>query len=177
MRKKVNMKKYVNFFKEICIYIIVIIIVLLIRQYLVALVKVNGNSMFDTLHNKDIMILNKIIYRLNDIERFDIVVIKEDDEYLIKRVIGLPGETLEIKDNVLYINGKKVEQKFYHKKTDDFYIKDLNSNKIPKNTYFVLGDNRTDSLDSRILGFIPRSKILGRARYTILPFSRFGIKK
>lgn len=171
------MKKLTSFFKEAGIYVIIIIAVLLIRLYVVALVRVNGSSMIDTLHDKDIMILDKISYRFHEIKRFDIVVIKENDEYLIKRVIGLPGERLEYKDNTLYINGKKIKENFSHKKTDDFYIKDLDSNQIPEDCYFVLGDNRINSMDSRIIGFIPKEDIIGKTSFTILPFNRFGVKK
>ena len=83
--------------KDIIIYLSIIIIAVLIRTYVVALVRVNGTSMYPTLENKDFMILNKINYRFNDIKRFDIVVIKEEKEYLIKRVIGLPGDKIEYK--------------------------------------------------------------------------------
>lgn len=163
--------------KDVIIYFGIIIIAVLIRTYVVALVKVNGTSMNPTLENKDFMILNKINYRFNDIKRFDIVVIKEEKEYLIKRVIGLPGDKIEYKDNKLYVNGKYVEEKFEHKRTNDFTLDELKSKTVPKNTYFVLGDNRTNSMDSRIIGFIPENRIVGKTSLTILPFNRIGNKK
>ena len=168
------MKK--NTIKEIIIYGLILILVILFKTFFFSLIKVNGTSMINTLHNKDIMILNKINYIFNEIERFDIVVIEEDNDYIIKRVIGLPGENVEYINNVLYINGKKVKENFSHKYTDDYSLSELNIKKIPKNYYFVLGDNRKNSMDSRILGLIPKNKILGKAKYTIFPFSRFGSK-
>ncbi len=170
------MKKFKWFMKEVGIYILVIVVVILFRCYVAALIKVNGTSMMDTLHNKDIMILDKISYHFRKIKRFDIVVIDLDNEFIIKRVIGLPGEHIEYKDDTLYVNGKKIEEDFYHKKTDDFSLEDLDSTEVPEDCYFVLGDNRQNSMDSRIIGFIPKDKIMGLTSFTILPFSRFGFK-
>ena len=163
--------------REVVIYILILLLVILCRTFVFSLIKVNGSSMINTLHNKDIMILNKIYYKYNDIKRFDIVVIDDEKDYIIKRVIGLPGETVEYIDNELYINGKKIKEKFSHKDTDDYSLDKLDVDKIPKDYYFVLGDNRKNSMDSRIIGLIPKKKILGRAKYTLLPISRFGSKK
>ena len=131
-----------------------------------------GESMDSTLKDGDIMLLNEIEYRLGEIERFDIVVIRRGDEYLIKRVIALPGEKVKYLDNKLYINGKYVKENFKHKKTNDFPTYQLG-----KDEYFVMGDNRTNSKDSRMIGSISRDEILGKASLTIFPFSRFGVKK
>ncbi len=159
--------------KEIIPYIIVIIVVLLIKAYIVSPVKVNGTSMDPTLHDKDIMLLSKISYRVHGIKRFDIIVIREGNEFIIKRVIGLPGEKVEYKNNKLYIDGKYIKEKFKHKKTRDF----KSIKKVPEGMYYVLGDNRSNSIDSRVLGFIPVQDILGHATYTIYPFNRIGEKK
>ena len=129
--------------------------------------------MNNTLKNKDIMILDKISYRFQEIERFDIVVIKKGNDYLIKRVIGMPGETVEYKNNKLYINGKNIDEKFIHEKTNDFIMEE----KIPDDCYFVVGDNRPVSNDSRYIGVINKKDILGKTSLVIFPFSRFGIKK
>ncbi len=171
------MTKIKEIFKEFWIYIILIIIIILIKIFIVTPVKVNGTSMIDTLHDKDIMILNKISYRFNDIKRFDIVVVDDKEELIIKRVIGLPGEYIEYKDNKLYVNGKYIKEKFSHKDTDDFSIEELEATEIPDNCYFVLGDNRVNSKDSRVIGFIPKEQILGKTSLTIFPFNRFGNKK
>lgn len=171
------MEKVVSFFKEIISYILVIVVIILIKHYIASPIRVNQTSMSPTLHDKDIMILNKISYRFNDIERFDIVVFKYEGDYLIKRVIGLPGESIEYKDNYLYVNGKKVEENFTKEKTSDFKIEELDAKKVPEDSYFVVGDNRVNSKDSRIIGFIPKEQIVGKSHFIIFPFNRFGTKK
>ena len=102
-------------FKDLWIYIVIIIVVILLKIFIVAPIKVNGTSMIDTLEDKDIMILDKISYRFKDIKRFDIVVVDDKEELIIKRVIGLPGEYIEYKDNKLYVNGKYVKENFNRK--------------------------------------------------------------
>ncbi len=160
-------------YKEILSYIIIIIVVLLIKHYIITPIKVNGNSMNNTLKDKDIMILDKISYRFQEIKRFDIVVVKKGNDYLIKRVIGLPGETVEYRNNKLYINGKNIDEKFIHEKTNDFIMEE----KIPDDCYFVVGDNRPVSNDSRYIGVINKKDILGKTSLVIFPFSRVGVKK
>ena len=155
-------------------YIIIILVVLFIKAFIVTPIKVNGESMYPTLEEGDIMILNKTAYYFNKPKRFDIVVVDMPDEYLIKRVIGLPGEHIEYKDNTLYVDGKKVKENFKHGVTDDFNIEELDSYTIPENSYLVMGDNRENSLDSRELGFIREDQLLGKTSLIILPFNRIG---
>ena len=141
--------------KKLLPYIIVVIVVILIKVYVVTPIRVNGKSMEPTLYERDIMILNKTAYYFNEPERFDIVVVNMPDEYLIKRVIGLPGEVIEYKDNKLYVNGEEVDDGLSDDIiTNDFSTSDLGSEVIPDDCYLVLGDNRENSLDSRELGFI-----------------------
>lgn len=164
------MKKNIKvIFKELLPYVLIVIVVLFIKMYIVSPIRVNGESMYSTLHDGDIMLLDEASYRFSDIERFDIVVIKYSDEYLIKRVIGLPGDTISCKDNTIYINGKKVKEDFKHAKTSDF-----DEVKISDDEYFVLGDNRVNSIDSRMIGNIKKDLIKGKAFFTLFPFSRFG---
>lgn len=159
--------------KELLSYVLIIVIVILIKHFVVTFIKVNGASMNNTLYDKDIMVLDKISYRFNKINRFDIVVVNKNNEFIIKRVIGLPGETVSYHDNNLYINNELVEENFLHKETDDYYLNQT----IPKDYYFVVGDNRPDSLDSRYIGLIKKSEILGKTNLVLFPFNRFGIKK
>ena len=161
-------------FKTLLPYIIIIVVVLFIKAFIVTPIKVNGESMYPTLEEGDIMILNKTAYYFNKPKRFDIVVVDMPDEYLIKRVIGLPGEQIEYKDNTLYVDGKKVKENFEHGKTDDFNIKELGSDTVPEGYYLVMGDNRGNSLDSRELGFMKEEQLLGRTSLIILPFNRIG---
>lgn len=173
--KKEEIKKEHTFkdsLRELIPYAVIILIVVLIRTFLFTPIKVNGTSMMNTLEHGDTMILNKIGMKLNDIKRFQIIVIKADDSYLIKRVIGLPGETIEYKDEKLLINGNEIEDPYYNDNTLDF-----DSVKIPKDHYFVMGDNRANSRDSRILGSISKKDIMGTTKLVIFPFNNFGLVK
>lgn len=164
------------FVKTLITYTLIIISVISIRIFIVDPVRVDGSSMNTTLSNGEIMLLNKIVYKKNDIKRFDIVVVDEGDKHIIKRVIGLPGETIEYKDNKLYINGKELNDPYPSTETDDFSITDIGHVKIPGNTYFVMGDNRANSLDSRYpsVGVVKKDIIIGRARFVIWPLNKFG---
>lgn len=160
--------------KNILSYVFVIAIAILIKEFIFSPIKVNGTSMYPTLNDGDLMILNEIGYHLNGVERFDIVVVKKNGERLIKRVIGLPGETVEYKDNELYINGELVKEEFTHATTHDFTLSEINYDVIPEGYYFVVGDNRTNSLDSRKIGLISKSEIKGKTKLVIFPFDKFG---
>ena len=118
------------------------------------------------------MILNKIGMKFSDIKRFQIVVIKTDKSYLIKRVIGLPSEVISYKDGKLYINEKVVDDPYYKNNTEDF-----DPVKVPKGYYFVMGDNRSDSMDSRIIGPVKKSDIMGTTKLVIFPLSNIGVAK
>ena len=155
-------------------YVIIIIIALIIKFFIFSPVRVNGTSMTPTLNDGDIMILNEIGYRLNGVNRFDIVVANIDGEKLIKRVIGLPGEKVEYRDNNLYINDELVVENFKHGDTEDFNISELGSETVPESSYFLVGDNRGNSKDSRIVGFIHKGKIMGKTSLIIYPFDRIS---
>lgn len=165
--------------KEISIYLLIIVMVILIRTFIITPVRVNGTSMDPTLKNGEIMILNKIKYNKNDIKRFDIVVVKMDKELLIKRVIGLPNEEIKYVDNKLYINGEYIKESFLNDDvyTTNFSLDDFKLKKIPENCYFVMGDNREVSLDSRTFGCFSKDKILGSANLVLFPFAKLGYKK
>ena len=166
-----------NTIKELFPYFIIIVVVFLIKAFVVTPIRVNGPSMELTLQPKDIMILNKIAYYFEKPKRFDIVVVRTKEDDIIKRIIGLPGEEIEYKDNVLYVNGKKVKEVVKDLDTSDFTSEELGSKKIPKGEYLILGDNRGNSSDSRMIGFVKKSQIMGRTSLTILPFKRIGFRK
>lgn len=177
MKKNEKLK---SFLREIIPYVVILVVVILVKTFIVAPVEVNGSSMMDTLHDKDIMLLNKITYKLSDIKRFDIVVIKYEDTHLIKRVIGLPGDKIEYKDNKLYINGEYYKEKYLDKDImmEDFKLEDIiKSDKVPDDCYFVMGDNRGESLDSRSLGVFNADEIEGKTSLVLFPFNRLGFKK
>ena len=166
------MKKII---KELIPYIIIIIIVVLIRTFIVTPVMVSGSSMKPNLQDKEVLIERKIGYSEKTIKRFDIVVIKEDDEEIIKRVIGLPGEHVSYKKNKLYINDNYVEESYKYNNTADFNLEEICScSSIPEGKYLVLGDNRPVSKDSRIIGLIDKEDILGKAEIRIWPISKIG---
>ena len=133
--------------KEILPYAIILLVVILVRTFLVTPIKVNGQSMYDTLSGNEIMLL----YRIGEIKRYDMVVADlvvdgKKDDTLIKRVYGLPGETIKCEDGVIYINDHKIEDPYATNLTSDFEAVTLGSDE-----YFLLGDNRSISLDSRII--------------------------
>lgn len=164
--------------KEILPYIIVIICVILLRHFVVTPIQVVGTSMKPNLIDGELMLLNKITYKFNDIKRFDIVVVDHHDEQIIKRVIGLPGEKVKYEDNKLYVNGKLIKEYFKtNGETSDYNITESGYTTIPKGMYFVVGDNRINSADSRIIGLIEENMILGKADFVLFPFNKFGTVK
>lgn len=160
--------------KDILSFVVVAIVAILIKIFIFSPVRVNGTSMVPTLNNGDYMLLNEIGYRINGVKRFDIVVAYIDGEMLIKRVIGLPGEKIEYAYNKLYVNGENVVENFKHGDTEDFSFSKLNAEVVPENHYFLVGDNRGNSKDSRIVGFIPASEIMGKTSFVLYPFDRIG---
>ncbi len=153
--------------KELIPYIVIVIVVVLIRSFIATPVRVDGDSMNKTFKNGDILIL----YKLSKIKRFDVIVLHEtdDDEKIIKRVIGMPGDTVAIKDGEIYINDKKIEDKYAYGMTSDYDRITLKSNE-----YFILGDNRLISKDSRYFGPIKEKEIKGKVVFRLFPFSKFG---
>lgn len=157
--------------KEFLPYIIIFAVIVLVKCFVVTTIRVNGDSMYGTLHDKDIMILDKIGYQFHKIKRFDIVVVERNGERLIKRVMALPGEIISYENNVLYIDGEEMEDPYNRFDRGDF------ESRLGDDEYFVMGDNREDSLDSFFFGPIHRNQILGRATFTIFPFNRIGNAK
>lgn len=163
------------FIKEILPYILIIIVVVLIRTFIATPVIVSGDSMKPNLHDGEMLIVKKIGYKEDNIKRFDIVVIKEDNDEIIKRIIGLPGEHISYKSNKLYVNDKLVEQDFKFYDTEDFNLEEIcTCSTIPKGKYLVLGDNRPVSKDSRMIGLIEEKEIFGKAIFRIWPISKIG---
>lgn len=162
-----------QFFKAVLPYIIIIIVVVLIRTFIITPIQVDGLSMYSTLDDNEILLLKKYD---KDYERFDIVVFDYNNTKLIKRIIALPGETVKYEDNKLYINGEYVEEDFLDEnmETYDFSLEELGYEEIPEGYYFVLGDNRTNSTDSRIIGLISEEELDGTTDFAIFPLSRFG---
>ena len=163
--------------KELISYVIIVLVVVLIRTFIATPVIVSGSSMDPTLKNGQLLILNKLAKKYT---RDDIVVIDAKingkKERIVKRIIGLPGETLEYKNGFLYIDGKRTHDDFVNI-TRDFTLKNVTGkSKIPDGYYFVMGDNRTNSLDSRDsrVGLVKKSNIIGKPMLRIWPLNKIG---
>lgn len=159
----------------ICV-VIAIVIALIITNFVASHTKVEGNSMESTLENGDDIIVEKFSYLTGDPERYDIIVFRESESVnYIKRVIALPGETIQITEGKIYINERAVFDAYGNAKMEDGGIAEKPI-KLGQDEYFVLGDNRNASKDSRdkAVGVIKRDQIIGKAWLRVLPFDNFG---
>jgi len=161
-----------------------LMIVFICRQFLFEPSTVFGESMAPTFEDKDKVMVNKI----TKIKRFDIIVFDApdvDDSYYIKRVIGLPGDQIEMKNDVLYINDEEMEEPYLTENkedspfpmlTENFSLEDkTGKSKVPEDMLFVMGDNRLVSRDSRAFGFIPLDSVVGEVQFRYYPLQHIGI--
>ena len=162
------------------LYVVVVIgITFLIIHYVGQRTYVSGSSMENTLSDGDNLIVDKITYRFSDPKRYDIIVFPyqyEENTYFIKRIIGLPGETVQIVDGIIYIDGEALQESYGREVMKNSGLA-ADPVTLGEDEYFVLGDNRNDSTDSRdpSVGKIPRDRIIGRAWVRIWPLSKIGI--
>ncbi len=163
-----------KFIKSLIPYVVIIIVVVLIRSFIVTPVAVDGDSMNPNLVDGQILFLKKYD---KSIERFDVVVLNYGDDRLVKRVIGLPGEYVEYKESKLYVNDIEINEPMIEEETIDFKLEYLGYEVIPDGYYFVVGDNRDNSKDSRIIGLVSKDDIIGTTSFSIFPFNRFGFIK
>jgi len=157
--------------------IIAILIALFLRTFIFATSIVEGESMDPTLEDGERVIFNKLIYILDEPERGDIVIIQRPTKNYVKRIIGLPGETIEINRNELIIDGEEYTQTFL---SEDAINKTGNFGPVtvPEDSYFVMGDNRAISKDSRNgLGFINEEEIIGKSEIVIYPFNDWELTR
>lgn len=170
-------QKLIQYIKYIIINVLVAALIsILMVRYVVSAYKIEGNSMNSTLMNRERILISKLAARKGDLQRFDIVVFRKPDEpgkSVIKRIIGLPEEIVEIVDGDIYINSKKLAQPFLSDEINPT-SRNLNPLLIKKEHYFLLGDNRKVSRDSRHFGEIPLHYINGKAFFRYWPLSRFG---
>ena len=156
-----------------------VVVVMLIRTFLFTIIRVDGPSMSDTLLDGDKLFVTVADMKANGPDRFDVVICKypgRRDNY-VKRVIGLPGETLEVKKGVLYIDGEAIEEPFLSDLRTERFDKISNNFGpivIGEGEYFVMGDNRDNSNDSRNVGVITEEMVIGKVRQIIWPLNRFG---
>ncbi len=181
----VMMKKVLKELFSTGLYLLfVLLLTYLVITFVGQRTEVEGESMEATLSNGDNLIVDKLTYRFRAPERFDIIVFPfkfKENTYYIKRIIGMPGETVQIDaDGKIYINGEVLMESYGREiiKAENIGIA-ANPINLGKGEYFVLGDNRNNSSDSRMemIGNIHRSDIIGRAWVRIWPFAKFGVLK
>ena len=171
--------------RELLGWIMYIVIVMCATYFIVTYVgqrtKVSGDSMLNTLHDEDNLIVDKISYRFREPKRYEIIVFPyrhRENTYYIKRIIGLPGETVQIIDGYVYIDGKKLDEHYGREVIDEQkYGLAAEPIALGEDEYFVLGDNRNNSSDSREsgVGVLKREELIGRAWIRIWPFKSIGV--
>lgn len=185
MENEKNEKKEFNLVKEIVSFAkdmaICMVIVLVIMHFIARPIGVIGSSMYPTLEEGEVGLSDVIGYRLNGLDRFDIAIIyvEQKDEYLVKRVIGLPGETVSYTDGRLYIDGEYVEEDFlkteYAETYDGVFMEDVEEITLGEDEYFCLGDNRPRSTDSRYYGPFKKDKIKCKGVFVLWPLNKIGL--
>lgn len=177
------MRKKKSKIKEVLSWILYLIVIVGITFFIITFVgqrtKVSGHSMENTLQDGDNLIVEKLSYRFSDPKRFDIVVFpyrKQPEVFYIKRIIGLPGETIQIQDGDIYINGEKLDEDFGKEIIIEPGIA-YQPLTLGEDEYFVMGDNRNNSADSRVkdVGPIHRDEFVGRAWMRIWPLNKIGV--
>lgn len=170
-----------TFFEFLKGFVISLIIVFVFNFFVAEVNIVSGNSMFPTLHDRDRVIVEKISLNFRELKRGDIITIDGNklkysnlDKFIIKRVVALPGEEVEIKNSELYINGEKLTEPYLSDAIATINIGDFDHVKLKDDEYYCLGDNREHSGDSRIYGPINKEAIRGRMIFRFWPFASFG---
>jgi signal peptidase I len=171
-------------YEWIIIIIIAVVVAVVLRTFVVQTFYIPSASMTPTLQVGDRIVVNKLSYHLHAVHRGDIIVFKRPPNEdcagppvpdLVKRVIGLPGETISDRNGTVYINGKALDQTWLPKHTSTTYTATFSPVKIAANHYFVMGDDRIDSCDSRDWGTVPASYIVGKVDLRIWPIRRIAI--
>src|SRR6202049_2809464 len=155
--------------------LIAIGLALVIIVFLYQPVKVEGTSMAPLLSDQERIFINKFVYRFEPIQRRDVVVFwypLDHSKSFIKRVIGLPGENVEIRQGIVYVNGRAIDEPYVPAQYED--MSDYGPVRVPKDSYFVMGDHRISSNDSRVFGSVASQFIYGRAVFAYWPVDHFG---
>ncbi|MEF2783861.1 signal peptidase I [Erysipelotrichaceae bacterium HCN-30851] len=162
-------------------FIICFIAVFLLTTFVVKPVRVDGRSMYPTLEDGEVGLMNVFSAKFTDIDRFDVVVAynEESGENWVKRVIGLPGDTVYAKDDVVYVNGLPIEEPYLDtdyvnqiRERGDYFTQDFDKITLGEDEYFLMGDNRVVSYDSRRVGPFKRDDIKGKGIFILYPFDK-----
>jgi signal peptidase I len=169
-----------SFFRDTLEIVFLALALYLVIQYAVQTVHVLGTSMYGTLHDQDLLVASKISYKLHAPQRGDIIIFKppnDDARDFIKRVIALPGDRLRIDKATVYINGEVLKEPYLPERwtLNNTWPTDGREVIVPPDHYFVLGDNRNHSSDSRTFGYIDINEILGKAEVRIWPIADAGL--
>ena len=169
-----------SFFRDTLEIVFLALALYLVIQYAVQTVHVLGTSMFGTLHDQDLLVASKISYKLHAPQRGDIIIFKppnDDARDFIKRVIAVPGDRLRIDKGTVYINGEVLKEPYLPERwtLNNTWPTDGREVIVPPDHYFVLGDNRNHSSDSRTFGYIDINEILGKAEVRIWPIADAGL--
>lgn len=173
------LKEVLLFFKDLAISFAVVLILV---NFIIRPIQVKGSSMYPTLKDGEVGFSNLIGRKTTGIERFDIVIVymEDKDEYLVKRCVGLPNETIAYKDGILYVDGKAVEEEFldeeYKSSFGEIFTDDVEEITLGDDEYFCVGDNRPRSTDSRYYGPFTEDMIISKGVFILFPFSNFGVK-
>ena len=166
--------------KIVAIILVAMIVAKIISTYIVQETIVSGTSMMPTLENADKVLIDKVIYKADDLKRYDIIVFDYNHSNVyVKRIVGLPGEKVMIIEGEVYVNGKKLRDDPLLNDTMEYAGIAENSIQLGEDEYFVLGDNRNNSYDSRYeqVGIVNKSSIIGRVWLRLFPISKFGAVK
>ena len=158
------------------LFVMAFAIAFLLKTFIFQIAYVKGSSMEPTLHEGEILVISKLSNHLGTPKRGQVIVLNDQHENkdLIKRIIGLPGEEVDIVEGRVYINGEALEKDYSETETEDFgFVKSM----VEPNQFFVLGDNRPYSRDSRLdaIGLVEKKSILGRAVFRLWPLNKIGI--
>lgn len=157
-----------------------VVLVLIIKTFLFDTYRVDGSSMNETFQDGDRVIVNKLMNYFTDYTNGDVIVFNATQEDLhIKRIIGKPGDMVHVRDKTIFINDEVYEEPYidhpFGARVNEYLVSDLNGEAIPEGQYIVLGDNRTNSRDSRHYGLVDRESIIGEVQVKVWPFSDFTI--
>jgi signal peptidase I len=174
-----NLPKWLR--ENLQILVVALLLAFVIRTFIAEPRCIPSDSMLPTLEQGDRLVVEKVSYHFHEPHRGDIVVFQtpkalqeigySQDQAFIKRVIGTPGDTIKVTDGIVYVNGQPLEESY----TYEHPVYNLPPLQVPEQELFVMGDNRNNSNDSHIWGFLPESQVIGRAIFRFLPFDRLHL--